>query len=169
MAETQMILSLAGYRVLQAELASLQAEYERRFAEFADANSDLDPSQEEAAYFDRRVTKEHLEERIGHIRLVLETAEVQEVDPDPNRIDPGDQVTVWDFSEKRERIFNVVSSAETIYARDGIPGREVSIESPVGQALLGKQVGDVIEVQVPEGRSKYAIRKVERLPLQTGG
>jgi transcription elongation factor GreA len=96
---------------------------------------------------------------------VLDQAEVLEEDPDLSRVDPGDQVTVWDFSEKGQQVFNVVSSAETIYARDGIPGREVSTESPVGQALLGKQVGDVIEIEVPDGKAKYAIRRIE--PLST--
>jgi transcription elongation factor GreA len=165
MAEERMILSPTGYAVLLQELADLEAEHETRQAEFADTNYDVDPSQEEAAYFDRRVTKEHLEERIGHLKLILEQAEVLEHDPDPDRIDPGDQVTLWDFTEKRERVFNIVSSAETIYARDGIPGREVSTESPVGQALLGKQVGDVIELDVPDGKAKYAIRKIS--PLST--
>jgi len=165
MAQERVILSSTGYAVLQQELTDLEAEHVRRQAEFVDTKDDVDPSQEEAAYFDRRVEKEHLEERIGHLKLVLDQAEVLEEDPDLSRVDPGDQVTVWDFSEKGQQVFNVVSSAETIYARDGIPGREVSTESPVGQALLGKQVGDVIEIEVPDGKAKYAIRRIE--PLST--
>jgi transcription elongation GreA/GreB family factor len=43
-------------------------------------------------------------------------------------------------------------------------GRDVSVSSPVGQAMLGKRVGDIIEVEVPEGRARYAIRRIEPLP-----
>jgi transcription elongation factor GreA len=161
MAEEPFVLSRAGYDILKQELAELEAEHQQRLAEFADVNYDVDPSSEEAAYFDTRVTKEHIEERIGHLQLVLSRAEVIEDDPDPLTIDPGEQVTVWDFTEKRERIFNLVSSAETIYAGDAIPGQEVSIDSPVGQALLGKHLGDVIEIDVPDGKTKYAIRRIE--------
>jgi transcription elongation factor GreA len=163
MAEEQFVLSRAGYEILKQELSELEAEHQQRLAEFADVNYDVDPSTEEAAYFDTRVMKEHVEERIGHLQLVLSRAEVLEEDPDPLAVDPGEQVTVWDFAEKRERIFNLVSSAETIYARDVIPGREVSIESPVGQALLGKHIGDVVEIGVPDGKTKYAIRRIEPL------
>jgi transcription elongation factor GreA len=163
MAEEQFVLSRAGYDILKQELAELEAEHQQRLAEFADVNYDVDPSTEEAAYFDTRVMKEQVEERIGHLQLVLSRAEVIEDDPDPLRVDPGEQVTVWDFAEKCEQVFNLVSSAETVYARDAIPGREVSVESPVGQALLGKSVGDVIEIEVPDGKTKYAIRRIEPL------
>jgi transcription elongation factor GreA len=161
MAEEQFILSRTGYEILKQELAELETEHQQRLAEFADVNYDVDPTPEEAAYFDTRVMKEQVEERIGHLQLVLSRAEVIDDDPDPHRVDPGEMVTVWDFDEKRERVFNLVSSAETVYARDAIPGREVSLESPVGQALLGKSVGDVIEIDVPDGKTKYAIRRIE--------
>jgi transcription elongation factor GreA len=163
MAEERFQLSPTGYDILKKELAALEAEYQEEFARYADANSDTDPSQEEAAYFETRTRKEHLEERIGHLKLVLTRADVLEDDPNPHGVDPGERVTVWDFNEERERAFNIVSSTETMFARDGIEGREVSVDSPVGSALLGKRVGDVIEIVVPDGKSKYAIRRIERL------
>jgi transcription elongation factor GreA len=163
MAEERFQLSPTGYAVLKQELAALETDHQERFAQYADANSDLDPASEEAAYFETRTAKEHLEERIGHLKLVLSRAEVLEDDPNPEGVDPGERVTVWDFAEQRERTFNLVSTTETVFARDRIEGREVSVDSPVGAALLGKRVGDVIEVIVPDGRSKYAIRRIERI------
>jgi transcription elongation factor GreA len=159
MAEERFILTREGYEALKRELAEQEALYEQHLAEFADVNYSNDPMSETGAYFDRRVTKEHTEERVNHLRLVLERAEVIDEDPDPLRVDPGDRVTVWDFTAHKTRQFDLLGSREVVFVRDG-----VSIDSPVGQALLGKQVGDVIEMDVPDGHSRYAVRKIERIP-----
>jgi transcription elongation factor GreA len=158
MAEQNFILTRAGYEELQRELAAFKAEYQERLAEFADVNySANDPTPEEGAYFEARTMKEHVEERIGYIELVLQRADVIDEDPDPNHIDPGDVVTVWNFTEGREEVFPLLGSAELTHAR-----REgISIDSPVGRALLGRRVGDVINVEVPDGHTRYHIRRVE--------
>ena len=163
MAEESFVLSRTGYEALQRELAALEAEHKQQQADFEGANEDPDSSPEEGASFDTRTTKEYLEERIGHIKLVLEHAEIVENDPHPKAVHPGERVTVWDVHDKQERMFNVVSSAETVYARNDIQGQEVSVDSPVGQALLGKHVGDMVQVDVPDGKAHYAVRRIESL------
>jgi transcription elongation factor GreA len=159
MAEERFVLTRAGYEELQRELEALEAELDEEQAELRDFQSPIDSSDEEAAEFETRTTKEHDEERVGHLRLILEHAEVIDEDPDPHRIDPGDRVTVRDLDAHQIRQFDLLGSGEV---RFGIEG--VSIDSPVGQALLGRQVGDVITVDVPEGRVRYAVHKVERIP-----
>jgi transcription elongation factor GreA len=158
--EERFVLTRAGYEQLKQELNSLEAEQREQLAEYSDVNySANDPAKEEAAYFETRITKEHTDERIGHLKLVLEHAEVVDDDPNPDTIDPGDRVTVWDFTEKRTVQFDVLGSEEVIAGRHGI-----SLESPVGKILHGKRIGDVVEVEVPDGKAKYAIRKIERIP-----
>jgi len=158
--EERFVLTRAGYEQLKHELDTLEAEHHEQLAEYSDVNySANDPAKEEAAYFETRVTKEHTDERIGHLKLVLENAEVVDDDPNPDTIDPGDRVTVWDFTDKRSVQFDLLGSEEVIAGRSG-----VSLESPVGKALHGKQVGDVVEVEVPDGKARYAIRKIERIP-----
>jgi transcription elongation factor GreA len=109
---------------------------------------------------------------------VLDRADVRTEDPDSKRIDPGERVVVWDLDEKRERTFDILSSPEvriSYTVDDG--GRDVSIDSPVGQALLGHEVGDIVEVDVPGGemgdvaegdgiggKARYAIRRIEPMP-----
>jgi transcription elongation factor GreA len=113
---------------------------------------------EESTYHDVMETKERLDQRIAHLRRVLQLAQIiSDEDPNPTRVDPGEQVTVWDFAEKAEVVFQILSSEEVA---SGLPG--ISFESPVGKALLGRRVGDVVEVEVPDGTAKYAIRKIER-------
>jgi transcription elongation factor GreA len=158
--EERFVLTRAGYEQLKQELDSLETEQQEQLAEYSDVNySANDPAKEEAAYFETRTSKEHTDERIGHLKLVLEHAEVVDDDPNPETIDPGDRVTVWDFSEKHTVQFDLLGSEEIIAGRQGI-----SLESPVGKALHGKKVGDVVEVEVPDGIAKYAIRKIERIP-----
>jgi transcription elongation GreA/GreB family factor len=55
-----------------------------------------------------------------------------------------------------EMTFRLVSGEEVTHGVRGI-----SLDSPVGQALLNRQIGDVITVRVPDGVARYAIRRIE--------
>jgi transcription elongation factor GreA len=157
MAAERFILTPAGYQQLQRDLENLLDQSKEVAEQMADVHDDTDFG-EEATYHDVMANKERLDQRIAHLRRVLQHAElIGEEDPDPTRADPGEAVTVWDFVENEEVIFQLLSSEEV--AR-GLPG--ISIESPVGKALLGRRVGDVVEIDVPDGKAKYAIRKIER-------
>jgi transcription elongation factor GreA len=159
MSDEHFVLTPAGYENLRQELAALEARYNEDEAEFKDVNYSNDPSKEEAAYVETRISREHDEERIGHLRLILENAVILDEDVDPAHVDPGERVTVWDFAEKQEIQFDLLGPEEVIAGRRG-----VAIDSPVGKALIGKQVGDVVEVEVPDGTVRYAIRNIERVP-----
>jgi|FLYN01.1.fsa_nt_gi transcription elongation factor GreA len=162
--QERFILTRQGYEELKRELEELEQLQRRRHDRFAEVNYSSDPAREEAAYFETRTRKEFVDQRVDYLRVVLERAEIVEEDPDPMRVDPGDRVTVWDFESDQETTFDLVgNSPEVIFGREGI-----SIESPVGQALLGRRVGDVVEVAIPEGKARYAIRKIERIPPANG-
>lgn len=162
MAEERFVLTKSGYTQLERELEDLLKRSAEDMAEqMADAHDDTDFG-EEATFFDAVAAREQLDQRIAHLRRVLARAEIIGDDPDPTRVDPGDRVTVWDFAEQQEVTFDLLGSAEVTYGREG-----VSIQSPVGQALLGRSVGDVIEVDVPDGKVRYTVRKIERIPAST--
>src|SRR5690606_5445333 len=110
---------------------------------------------EGGSLYDAMFDRDRLMLRINNLRHVLARAEVIDEDPDPDRVSPGDEVTVWDVEEQVERRFRIVSGEEVVHGIEGI-----SSESPVGEALLGCQVGDVVEVEVPDGTAHYAIRAV---------
>jgi len=160
MTEKRFVLTRQGYEQLRQELDDLEARRAERIAQLADYKDDVgDNPNEEGAFFEAETMREHFDERIGHLELVLQHAEVIDEDPDPAAVDPGDRVVVWDLDALEERIFDLIGSTEAEYVREG-----VSIESPVGIALLGKHVGDIVEVAVPEGRSRFAVRRIERIP-----
>jgi transcription elongation factor GreA len=180
MAEDRFILTQTGYDRLQQELEALQQMRARETEVIDDVDEDTGnlEGEEAGAFFEAKTTLEHLDERIGHLRFVLDRADVRTEDPDSKRIDPGERVVVWDLDEKRERTFDILSSPEvriSYTVDDG--GRDVSIDSPVGQALLGHEVGDIVEVDVPGGemgdvaegdgiggKARYAIRRIEPMP-----
>jgi transcription elongation factor GreA len=167
MAEEKILLTQAGYDTLLQEMERLKAQREGRMDQLGDVQNHTggDNMLEIAAYFETITMKEHFDERIGHLQFVLERAEIRADDPDQQRIDPGERVTVFDVLSREEIVFDLLSGEEVMvtYTReDG--GRDVSVSSPVGQAMLGKRVGDIIEVEVPEGRARYAIRRIEPLP-----
>ncbi len=159
MAEERFVLTPNGYEQLRQELEELEARRREESENLADVVSDVDPSVEIGAYIDARTTQDQIDQRIVYIKRVLEQAEILGEDPDPARVDPGDRVWVWDMNAQEELQFDLLGSAEVVVKE----GKGVSIESPVGRALLGRRVGDVVEVEVPDGKTRYAIRNIERI------
>lgn len=158
MAEQRFVLTQSGYEQLQQELAELEVREREERERLQDVVSDIDPSVEMGAYFDARTMSEQIEQRMTYIRQALNQAEIIGEDPDPARVDPGDRVTVWDIAAQTERRFDLLGSTEVV-----IGGTGVSTDSPVGQALLGHRVGDVVEIEIPDGKARYAIRHIERI------
>ncbi len=158
MSDSEFILTRAGYNKLKIELDKLLNEEIGKAAErLAEAHED--EAGDEANFYAAKVNKERLDARAAHLKLVLAQAEIIEEDPDPESVSPGNRVTVLDIDEKEELVFDLLGSTEIANVRKG-----VSINSPVGKALLGQRVGDKVEVEVPVGIARYKIRKIEMIP-----
>jgi transcription elongation factor GreA len=163
MADEQFILTPAGYQQLQDEIRDLEAELADRRAVRSEGEDDRDnqSGNDEAAVFETQTSMEHLTERINHLKFVLERADVRTEDANPRKVDPGERVVVWDMDAKEELTFDLLSAPEaqqTYTTDDG--GANIAVDSPVGQALIGHKVGDVVTVEVPDGKVRYAIRKI---------
>lgn len=153
--DEKFILTRAGYDAIKQELADLEALDRTETDDLAAVHPDNDPSREEPAEFETKVTKEATDEHIGHLRLVLQNAQIVDDDPDLSTVDPGDRVTLWSFREKQEMQFDLVGGTEVVEGHDGI-----AVNSPVGKAILGHRVGDVVTVETPDGQQRYAIRAI---------
>jgi transcription elongation factor GreA len=151
----RIILTRAGYDQLTKELAQLEEMRQGEIEQVADAFDDSDFG-DNAVFYDAVFDKDRLTARINNLRHVLARAEVIDEDPDPSRVSPGDRVTVWDTEAQEELSFRLVSGEEVTH---GVPG--ISMDSPVGRALLNKKVGDVVTVKVPDGIVQYAVRRIE--------
>ncbi len=158
MAERRILLTRLGFQKLQRELNVLTNEENSKVAEML-AEAREDDQGEEAVFFDAMVSKERLDERVSHLQNVLARAEIIDAGEDPDTITPGNRVTVYDASEKEEFTMDLLDHEEITHGRRG-----VSLDSPVGKALLGKQVGDRVKVEVPDGLVTYRVRKIETIP-----
>ena len=93
---------------------------------------------------DRRLRE--LDKIIDHAKVVSTNA------PADGSIRFGATVTLQDKKTNRQRIYTLVGVQEI----DPIAGR-ISVNSPVGMALIGKKQGDSVTIEIPRGKVEYAI------------
>ncbi len=142
-----------GFDKLKKELEELQGPVRMRVAEAireAKSHGDL---RENAAYHEAKLNQTRLEGRINDLEKALMYAKIVERNNDGGVIAQlGSVVTVLDEEFGDEIEITLVGSFEADPAQD-----MVSIGSPLGEALLGKIVGDIVEVAAPAGTSRYKI------------
>jgi transcription elongation factor GreA len=146
-------MTASGYATLEAELKRLQAEERPRIIQaIADARTHGDLS-ENAEYHAAKEAQSMNEGRIAEIEDKLSRAEVIDVSKlSGDTVKFGAQVKLIDEDTEEERIYQIVGDVEA----DVKEGR-VSISSPIARALIGKSVGDSVEVAAPGGARSYEI------------
>ena len=158
MADKKTILTYAGLKALEEELENLKVVKRKEVAaKIKEAREQGDLS-ENAEYDDAKDEQRDIEARIEEIEKILKNAEVVvEDEVDFDKINIGCSVLVYDKEFDEEIQFKIVGSTEA----NSLQGK-ISNESPVGQALLGKKVGDEIQVETQAGVMEYKVLKIER-------
>jgi transcription elongation factor GreA len=110
---------------------------------------------ENAAYHEAKLNQGRLEARIAEINHILEVARSVERPDETEGAHLGSTVVYLDLDSGKETSVTLVGQFEAD-PRNGL----LSIESPVGSALVGKNAGDRIEVEVPAGTRKYEVKSV---------
>lgn len=110
---------------------------------------------ENADYHTAKEEQSFLEGRIQEIEATLRTAEIIQETKHSNVVSLGSRVTVMEEGTEHAETFRIVGIAET----DPINGK-VSHESPIGRALLGRQVQDVVTVEAPGGEIAFRITEI---------
>lgn len=148
-------ISIAGFRRLEKELEELKRERPAVIQAIKEAREEGD-LRENAGYDAARERQGLLEARINHIESRMIRFDVIDVDTlHSDRAVFGATVTVEDMDSGERRTFTLLGPDEADHTKGTI-----SIESPVGRALLGKQEGDEVSVQVPKGRVDYEVVSV---------
>lgn len=158
MEQKKTILTYAGLKKLEDELHDLKVNKRREIAgKIKEAREQGDLS-ENAEYDAAKDEQRDIEARIEEIEKILKNAEVVvEDEVDFDKINIGCSVLVYDKEFDEEIQFKIVGSTEA----NSLQGK-ISNESPVGQALLGKKVGDEIQVETQAGVMEYKVLKIER-------
>jgi len=139
-------MTAEGLAALQAELEQLETVARREIAERIKTAREWGDLKENSEYHDAKNDQAHLETKILRIREQLLAAEVREVETQTDSVGFGSRVKVRDAGSGRESDYELVSATEAVPAE----GR-LSIESPVGKALLGARAGDEVEIATPRG------------------
>ena len=150
-------MTVAGYKVLDDELKRLKStERPAVIAAISEARSHGDLS-ENAEYHAAKERQGWIEGQIAEIEDKISRAQVIDVSKlSGNHIKFGATVTVIDEDTEEEGRYQVVGDHEA-----DVKSGKISLSSPLSRAMIGKEVGDVVEVVTPGGVKAYEITKVE--------
>lgn len=143
---TNIEVSPDTYERMKAELEQLTTAGREEMAERLQRARELGDLKENSEYHSAKEAQGLMEARIRHLQNTIKKAVVREAPAGAEQVAPGVIVTVKEGDETEEYL--VAASNE-----EKMPGiRTVTTGSPLGQALLGKKVGDTVDVEAPGGK-----------------
>jgi transcription elongation factor GreA len=147
----------AGYLALEAELRTRQQEERPRIIQaITDARSHGDLS-ENSEYHSAKEAQSHNEGRILELESLIGRADVIDVAKLSGKtVKFGATVKLLDEDTEQTKIYQLVGETEA-----DVRSGKVSITSPIARALIGKKVGDTVEVHTPGGGKSYEIVSVK--------
>lgn len=149
MAAKPTMLTAEGLKNLEEELADLQNVKRKEIAEKIKVARSYGDLSENSEYDDAKNEQAIMEARIATIEAILKTAEIiDESNTSTENVHLTSLVTVEMIKTGKQSKYKIVGSGSNeTNPREG----KISDESPVGKALMGKSVGDVVEVETPGG------------------
>lgn len=152
------ILTYEGLKKLEDELQELKVVRRKEVAQKIKEAREQGDLSENAEYDAAKDEQRDIEARIEEVEKILKNAEVVvEEDVDLDRINIGCSVKILDCEFDEELEYKIVGSMEA----NSLKGK-ISNESPVGKALMGKKVGDLITVETQSGTLEYKVLSIHR-------
>ena len=152
------ILTSEGLKKLEGELEDLIVVKRKEVAQKIKEAREQGDLSENAEYDAAKDEQRDIEARIEEIEKILKNAEI--VDEDEVNLDTiniGCQVRILDCEFDEELTYKIVGSTEA----NSLKGK-ISNESPVGKALLGKKVGEMVSVETQMGTVQYKVLDIQR-------
>ena len=152
------LLTYEGLQKLESELHNLKVVKRKEVAQKIKEAREQGDLSENAEYDAAKDEQRDIEARIDEIEKILKNAEVvveEEVDLD--KISVGCRVKILDMEYDEELDYRIVGSTEA----NSLKGK-ISNESPVGRALLGAKVGEVVTVETQAGDLNYKVLEIQR-------
>jgi len=150
------------YERLTKELEELKTKERARIAKIIDEARELGDLKENAEYHAAKERQGLMEARISELQGLTSCAQV--IDPSKlahERVSFGSTVVLIDQDTDEEFTYTIVGTQET-KPEIGL----ISIESPMAKALLGKEEGDEVEINLPSGRKTFDIEEVKYVPIE---
>ena len=141
-------MSQEGYDTLVADLKRLQSvERPKASAAIAEARDKGDLS-ENSEYDAAKEAQAHLEDKINRLKLTIAEAKIidtKQLSTDSVQI--MSKVEMTNMANKAKMTYTIVSESEA-----NLKEGKISVNTPIAQGLLGKKVGEVAEITVPQGK-----------------
>ena len=158
MAEQGKILTKASYQKLQEELEDRKVNKRKEIAQKIKEAREQGDLSENAEYDAAKDEQRDIEAHIEELENLLKNAEIidhKKIDFD--KIHMGCKVKIRDMGTRREMTYEIVPSTE-VNSRE----KKISYESPIGAALMNKEVGEVVEIQIPAGTIRYKVLEIQK-------
>jgi len=158
MEKKKKLLTYAGLRALEQELEDLKVVKRKEVAQKIKEAREQGDLSENAEYDAAKDEQRDIEARIEELENILKNVEVVDEDEvDLDTINVGCAVKVYDITFDEEMDFKIVGSTEA----NSLEGK-ISNESPVGHALIGKVVGDIVDVETQAGLMQFKVLEISR-------
>lgn len=153
MVEKDIFFTREGLEKIENEIEYLKTVRRKEVSERIKVALGYGDLSENAEYDEAKNEQAQVEERIAKLELMVRNARIIDEDSlTDDVVNIGSTVKVKDLEDDEEDEFIIVGSVES----DPLEGK-ISNESPVGSKLIGLKVGDVAEVEVPDGIIKYEV------------
>ena len=152
------ILTSEGLKKLEDELDDLIVVKRKEVAQKIKEAREQGDLSENAEYDAAKDEQRDIEARIEEIEKILKNAEIVDEDEvNTEAINIGCQVKILDCEFDEELTYKIVGSTEA----NSLKGK-ISNESPVGKALIGKKVGDLVSVETQVGEVQYKVLDIQK-------
>lgn len=146
-----------GYKKLKDELDFLVNVERPKISKAIGEARELGDLSENTEYSSSKEKQSVIEAMIANLNKKMSNAEIVDITKcSGDVVDFGATVYLVDEDTDKETYYQLLSEYEA-----DISKRIISIESPIGMALLGKEVGDSVEIKIPSGVKNYEILKIE--------
>ncbi|MCB1332583.1 MAG: transcription elongation factor GreA [Roseivivax sp.] len=151
-------MTRAGHTALEAELKTLKSEERPAVIQAIAEARELGDLKENAEYHSAREKQGFIEGRIKELEGILSLAEVIDPTKLSGAVKFGATVTLVDEDTDEEKTWQIVGEHEA-----NIEQGLLNVKSPIARALIGKDVGDSVEVHTPGGDKAYEILSISYL------
>jgi transcription elongation factor GreA len=156
--DNEILLTASGLKKIEHELEELRSVHRKRVADRIRDSKQFGEFSENSEYEDAKTEQAFVEGRIEELKQVLMHASViDESEVLTDVVGVGAIVKIRDLENSDDWEFTIVGSVEANPAED-----KISNESPVGESLMGRKVGDTVEVDIPAGLARYQIVSIRK-------
>lgn len=158
MEEKKNILTYAGLKKYEDELHTLKVVKRQEVAQKIKEAMEQGDLSENAEYDAAKDEQRDIEARIEELEKILKNVEVvTDEDVALGRISVGCRVTLYDEEFQENVTYDIVGSTEANSLEN-----KISNESPVGKALMGAKVGDIVKVETMAGTTSYKVVSIDK-------